>query len=79
MPYVPGNCFPAWLVWCVGAVKPEARAEGMRCGFRWSDAYSLSLRFGLPGSGAGWPHRQRRRFSGAERIEHDFTACWPVR
>jgi hypothetical protein len=34
------------------AVKPEARAEGMRVRFRWSDAYSLSLRFGLPGNGA---------------------------
>ncbi len=34
------------------AVKPEARAEGMRIGFRWSHAYSLTLRFGLPGNRA---------------------------
>jgi hypothetical protein len=34
-----------------GAVKPEACAEGMRIRFRWSDAYSLTSRFGLPGSG----------------------------
>jgi hypothetical protein len=30
------------------AVKPEARAERMRIHFRWSPAYSLSSRFGLP-------------------------------
>ena len=32
--------------------KPEARAEGMRFRFRWSRAYSLTLRFGLPGNRA---------------------------
>ena len=29
-------------------LKPEARAEGVRSGCRWSDAHSLSSRFGLP-------------------------------
>jgi hypothetical protein len=33
--------------------KPEARAEGMRIRFPWSHPYSLTLRFGLPGSGDG--------------------------
>jgi hypothetical protein len=28
---------------------------------------------GFPAAALGWPHRQRRRFSGAERIGHDFT------
>jgi hypothetical protein len=32
-----------------GAGKPEARAEGIRVGVRWSNAYSLSSRFGLHG------------------------------
>ena len=32
------------------ALKPEARAEGMRFSFRWSNTYSLSSRFGLPGN-----------------------------
>ena len=46
-----GGLRPRW--WRMpDAVKPEARAEGMRVRFRWSDAYSLSLRFGLPGNGA---------------------------
>jgi hypothetical protein len=36
-----------------GAGKPEARAEGIRVGVRWSNAYSLSLRFGLPSNPAG--------------------------
>jgi hypothetical protein len=44
---------------------------------------SRQRRWGLPGSGdagfpaaaMGWPHRQRRRFSGAECIRHDLTAC----
>ena len=34
------------------AGKPEARAEGMRIRFRWSLAYSLSSRFGLPSNRA---------------------------
>jgi hypothetical protein len=33
-------------------LKPEARAEGMRDGVRWSNASSLSSRFGLPGNPA---------------------------
>ena len=37
------------------SLKPEARAEGMRTGFRLSDADSLGSRFGLPGSGHGQP------------------------
>ena len=35
-----------------GAVTPEALAEGMWINFRWSDAYSLTSRFGLPGNRA---------------------------
>jgi hypothetical protein len=34
------------------AGKPEARAEGMRFRFQWSDAYSLTSRFGLPSNRA---------------------------
>ena len=36
-------------------LKPEARAEGMRPGFGSCDAYSLSVRFGLPSSDTAAP------------------------
>jgi len=36
-------------------LKPEAGAEGMRSGFLFSAAYSLSFRFALPDSSDGFP------------------------
>jgi hypothetical protein len=59
-----------------GAGKPEARAEGIRFGVRWSNAYSLSLRFGLPsnpGTTVG-----DRRYSAGTTVSHrrsHFPPC----
>ena len=54
-----------WARALADAVKPEAGAEGMRDAFRWSGAYSLSLRLGLPGS------RARRSETAATEDGHD--------
>ena len=43
------------------AVKPESCAEGIRIRFRWGHAYSLTLRFGLPGNRASTVRDRRSR------------------
>jgi hypothetical protein len=48
-----------------GAGKPEARAEGIRVGVRWSNAYSLTSRFGLPSNPAGGNGQTTQSTTGA--------------
>jgi hypothetical protein len=54
------------------AGKPEAQAEGIRVGVRWSNTYSLSLRFGLPSNpGTTVGDRRYREHDGREWTRHD--------
>ena len=70
------------------ALQRAARADGMRNNMRWGDAASLTLRFGLPGSGSCGarsgrrPRRVRggttvrdRRYKGGSRQSEPAAAC----
>ena len=69
------------FVWFGGPVPGSPRREPRECGVVSGEVTRIpsACASGFPAAAVGRPHRQRRRFSGAERIGHDFTACWLVR
>jgi hypothetical protein len=66
------------FAWFGGPVPGSPRREPRECGAVSGEATRIpsACASGFPAAAMEWPHRQQRRFSGAESIGHDFTACW---